>query len=746
MNIKKSFTVKDLRPNEFSAASSSHTGKNDIVIGFDDDLVAIKTRLCGESSKLQVIPIVGMGGIGKTTLARNSYDDPLTMQYFDIRAWVTISQDYSLVAILSRILVSMRESSSVEIPGQSNESMAEKVYKSLKGRRYLIVMDDMWSREAWDDLKMIFPDDCNGSRIMLTTRLADVAAYADSCCSSLYEEMRFMDEDQSWNLLRQKVFAQEDCPPELENTGKAIARSCRGLPLAIVVIAGLLSAVNKTRASWGEIAKKVNSIVATKDGPFAKILSLSYTQLPHHLRPCFLYMGGFPEDYEIHVSKITKLWMAEGFLEPNGSKSIEEVAEQYLEDLVKRSLFLVTKRKSNGKIKSCSVHDLVRDLCIRQAREEKFLRHVKGRCVRKVLRSITNQRRVSVPHSDLHCLANIYGSTIRTIICFVLSGNSLDSLGNFRLLRVLDVLNVEFSSYSPHYLLYPPDELFELFHLRYLALAYPQNIPAAISNLQNLQTLIIHPVGASWSYLERFMVHLPRECWCMPNLRHLVSSSSHALCIPEAAVSVLENLQTLSVVKNLRCTPRTLRSIPNLKKLGIIYSSGGCHLENLVYLHQLEKLKLTMYSSFRSQQKLNPAFPRTLRKLTLSGGRLPWEDMTIIGSLPNLQVLKLRDFACYGSEWDTTDGEFPQLNVLLIDESNLQHWITESSHFPSLKRLSLHRCPNLTEIPDGIGEIPTLELIEVKHGNESLVESAKRIHEEQQSWGNDVLQVRCLQY
>ncbi|KAK6136338.1 hypothetical protein DH2020_029909 [Rehmannia glutinosa] len=122
------------------------------------------------------------------------------------------------------------------------------------------------------------------------------------------------------------------------------------------------------------------------------------------------------------------------------------------------------------------------------------------------------------------------------------------SLGNFRLLRVLDVLNVEFSSYSPHYLLYPPDELFELFHLRYLALAYPQNIPAAISNLQNLQTLIIHPVGASWSYLERFMVHLPRECWCMPNLRHLVSSSSHALCIPEAAVPVLENLQTLSVL------------------------------------------------------------------------------------------------------------------------------------------------------------------------------------------------------
>ncbi|KAI3473826.1 hypothetical protein Pfo_030979 [Paulownia fortunei] len=351
MDIKNSFRIKDVQLGDSLAAGSSSrlspTGKNHVV-GFNDDLIAIKARLCEESSKLQVIPIL-------------------------------VSQDYSAQKVFSSLLVSMKQFNT-EIPGQSNE---ENVYKTLKGRRYLIVMDDMWSTEAWDDVKMIFPDDGNGSRIMLTTRLLDVAAYADS--STPLHEMRFMDANQSWNLLQQKVFTHQDCPPELVNIGKKIARSSRGLPLAIVVIAGLLSTVSKSRASWEEIEKNVRSAVSTKDGQFEKILSLSYTHLPHHLRPCFLYMGVFPEDYEIRVSKLIKLWVAEGFMKPSASKTFEEGAEEYLEDLVKRSLIFVSRRKSNGKIKSCSLHDLVRDLCIRKAQEEKFLPDVRDRYVGDVL-------------------------------------------------------------------------------------------------------------------------------------------------------------------------------------------------------------------------------------------------------------------------------------------------------------------------------------------------------------------------
>ncbi|KAH6827949.1 hypothetical protein C2S53_013417 [Perilla frutescens var. hirtella] len=134
------------------------------------------------------------------------------------------------------------------------------------------------------------------------------------------------------------------------------------------------------------------------------------------------------------------------------------------------------------------------------------------------------------------------------------------------------------------------------------------------------------------------------------------------------------------------------------------------------------------------------AFPTMLKKLTFSGLQLAWDEMTVVGSLPNLRVLKLRDFSCIGSKWETTEGEFPQLEFLLIEQSDLQHWETESSHFPSLKCLMFRYCWYLRNIPYDIGEIPTLELIEVKKCHEDLVESAKEILEEQRSCGNEALQ------
>lgn len=173
-----------------------------------------------------------------------------------------------------KILSSLLDSTTAfntERSAQSNELRPEIVHKILKRRRYLIVMDDMWSEKAWDDIIMMFPDDNNGSRIMLTTRLLYVAAYVES--SSRVHEMHPMDAQQSWYLLRRKVFREEHCPLELEDTGKKIARSCRGLPLAIVAIAGLLSRVSKTRISWEEISENVNSAITTRDGQFEKILS-----------------------------------------------------------------------------------------------------------------------------------------------------------------------------------------------------------------------------------------------------------------------------------------------------------------------------------------------------------------------------------------------------------------------------------------------------------------------------------------
>lgn len=147
----------------------------------------------------------------------NVYDDSFVTYHFYIRAWVTLSQHYSvrevLLDFLDDIVVLTHENRQ-----ESNEKLAEHPYKSLKCKRYLIVLDDIWSIEAWDEIKMLFPDDNNGSRIIFKTRLTDGADYANSF--NTHHQMRLLNKEQSWNLFLEKVFGQENCSPELEIIGQ----------------------------------------------------------------------------------------------------------------------------------------------------------------------------------------------------------------------------------------------------------------------------------------------------------------------------------------------------------------------------------------------------------------------------------------------------------------------------------------------------------------------------------------------
>ncbi|KAL0421975.1 UNVERIFIED_CONTAM: putative late blight resistance proteinR1B-17 [Sesamum latifolium] len=152
---------------------------------------------------------------------------------------------------------------------------------------------------------------------------------------------------------------------------------------AITVIGGLLSQAERMQVFWEQIAEDVSSIVADDDGQIFSILSLSYNYLPYHLKPCLLYSSAFPEDSEIHASRLIKLWVAEGFLKPISGKSLEEAAEMYLMDLVGRNLVFIRQQRPEGNVKSYGIHDLVRDLCVKKAYEEKFilfinLGHIQG--------------------------------------------------------------------------------------------------------------------------------------------------------------------------------------------------------------------------------------------------------------------------------------------------------------------------------------------------------------------------------
>ncbi|KAG6434682.1 hypothetical protein SASPL_106322 [Salvia splendens] len=433
----------------------------------------------------------------------------------------------------------------------------------------------------------------------------------------------------------------------------------------------------------------------------------------------------------------------------NDTTSIEVVAEKCLEDLIKQSLVLVTSRKSNGRTKTCRLHSMVRDFCVRKAGQEKFLLSVTDYFPNPILRRhflpqvLQNHHRVSVSWHDLLLKDSTHSSCTTSIMCIPQRGyRPKCSVENFTSLRVLHVLRENDHSY------WELGHVFELIHLTYLASYIPDSIvPPAIAKLQNLQTLIIY----------RSEVRLPVEIWSLRQLRHLIAFSFCSLPLPEGVTLSLENLQTLSMATNFVCSGRMVRMIPNIKKLEICYSQEnfgvGNYLDNLIQLHKLEKLKLEMHSSSVTGLNTichpflklkvrssfvsyldNLVFPPSLIKLELSGGWISWKDMTIIGSLPNLQVLKLKNYACHGEYWETIKGEFCHLMVLLVEESNLQRWTTECSHFPRLRCLMLHRCPYLNEIPSDIGDIPTLKLIEIDDHNQSLLCSAKIIQEDQHKY------------
>ncbi|KAL0380206.1 UNVERIFIED_CONTAM: putative late blight resistance proteinR1B-23 [Sesamum angustifolium] len=233
----------------------------------------------------------------------------------------------------------------------------------------------------------------------------------------------------------------------------------------------------------------------------------------------------------------------------------------------------------------------------------------------------------------------------------------------------------------------------------------------------------------------------------MPQLRHLIFFDS-ILPMPFAAI---QNLQTLCGVKNFTFKRKAIEMFPNLKKLKVFYHGKSREkwakycLYNLVHLTQLETLEVRFSCLSISEETPFPAsfaLPPKLKKLTVSGCTLPWQDMAVIGSLLDLEVLKL-EYDCFtGSEWESSEGQFPRLKFLLMEGLRLVCWRAESSHFPCLEQLIIKCCRQLEEIPCEIGDIPSLQLIEVDRVKKSVIDSAVLIQEEQRSLENDLLHVR----
>uniref|UniRef100_A0A0E0J8S1 AAA+ ATPase domain-containing protein n=1 Tax=Oryza nivara TaxID=4536 RepID=A0A0E0J8S1_ORYNI len=662
----------------------------------------------------KVVSIVGLGGLGKTTLANEVYK---TIQGdFKCITFVSISRTPNIRKILVDMLKGLGSNGDVS---EDEQNLISHLRGFLKDKRYLIVVDDIWDIGAWKVVNCAFPENNLGSIIITTTRNTAVAEACSRTTSEGYlHSMQPLEEQDSQRLFYRRAFNSDSCcPPHLEDISHAIISKCRGLPLAIISIASLLSIKPDTEDQWMQVHNSIG-VTLNSDVEVRKILMLSYYDLPYPLKNCLLYLSMYPEDYVIDRQELIWRWIAEGFIIEAKGKTREQVGENYFNELINRSLIQPVYIQYDGRASCCRVHDIVLDLIISLSTGQNFVTIVHEQ---QHWSSFKKIRRTWFPSNgtDNRIVKEITNncSHVRSLFFDSPKPEQIPQFKKCHALRVL-VLDGCMSLESQHI-----NSLTYLFQLKYLKLnvANVTEMPKDIGRLQQLETLIIHGGG----HVNE--INIPSSVCRLQKLERLIVD--YPMRLPDE-IGFLQALEMLSLFYNIEYSIKCLqelRRLTRLRYLRIRTPFGGdvarferykdafyMTLDELgknslqsLHVHVTTKFSDTLMDSCCSSAP-------GLRELSISGvgisklseqmvslSNLAYlvifyntrsndqKYINLLGCIPKLLYLKVI-FPQGGEDGLTVGcGGFPCLKELMFRHSRL-HWLLfEPGAMPKLQRLSI---------------------------------------------------------